>query len=427
MKLFAVIALAAGALALSAASTPAGAAPASLTGFNCISSCAAYEATINQYFTDVAHDSGLGTNVYSTLAQYSTPSTTIAYDVTFDAATNTYVDGNPYPATKCHDDFDKYCVTDKQLQTEIANVIAKKHWPTNTTTALYFIFTPANVGVCDGAGYARDGLACTTNVFCAYHWYTDSFIYGVEPDNAAVSDGACNTGQTPAGSDADATLSTVSHEQSEAITDPYGDGWTSEDHETFMGIPNAFFGSENGDLCAWNFGAPLGTTLDGQQYNQVINGHDYFLQQEYSNADGGCVQYAGGTATNFKPHDPFYSGTGPLVYHDGFVMPSNTIYAIYWVPAKPVNNRPPTIAGIAKVGNRLKAFHGSWSNLPILTYRWLRCSAAGTSCRSIKGATASTHRLVAADAGHRLKIRITAKNIAGRASATSAATPKVKR
>ena len=424
MKLFAVIALAAGALVLSTASSPAGATAAKHTkalGFNCVSSCADYESTINQFFTDVAADSGLTTNVYSTLTQYSS----ILYGSSFDSSTNSYVDGSPFPTTRCHDGFDKYCVTDKQLRAEIGKVIAAKGWPTGTTTDIYFIFTPANVGVCQTAGRASDGVPCTTNVFCAYHGGTStSFIYAVEPDDAAVSGGGCSTGQSPAGNNADSTLSTISHEQSEAITDPYGDGWTSEDHETYMGIPDAFFGSENGDLCSWNFGASLGP--DGQKYNQVINGHNYYLQQEYSNADGGCVQYAGGTPTNFDSSNPLYAGVGPLVYHGGTVMSTNTVYAIYWVPVAPANGRLPRIGGIAKVGKQLRAFHGTWSNSLSFTYRWLRCSSAGTSCTGIKRATGSSYTLVPADVDHRLEVRVTAANQAGRANAISAPTRTVR-
>src|SRR6476659_6548945 len=84
---------------------------------NCVVACSAYESTINQYFTDVATDSGLSTNVYSVETQYSG----ITYSQTFGGS---YVDGTPYPATgSCLDGFDAYCVTNAQLQTEIGKVI----------------------------------------------------------------------------------------------------------------------------------------------------------------------------------------------------------------------------------------------------------------------------------------------------------------
>jgi len=452
MRLLATIALAAGAIVLSASSSAAGAArpfqlhplaflprvahgtmlaPAiqakkKAAGFNCIVSCADYESTINQYFTDLALDSAdtVTPNVYSVLPQYSG----ILNSTTFDSTTNAFVDESPYPTTKtCHDGFDKYCVTNKQLQAEIGKVIAANGWPTASPTALYFIFTPANVGVCIHPGNGDPPFnACTTNAFCAYHSHTSAFLYVVEPDDAAVEGDGCDSGSSPAGNGADSTLSTISHEQNEAITDPRGNGWWSEDPETFYGIPKAFFGSENGDLCAWNFGADLGTTLGGQSYNQVINGHEYYLQQEWSNADAGCVQYAGGAVTNYDTSNPFYAGTGPLVFHNGPVMTTNTVYAIYWVPAAPANTALPKIAGAAKVGKTLKALSGVWSNSPELTYRWLRCSSSGTTCHGITKATGRAYHPVQADAGHRVEVRVTATNAAGKASATSAPTAKVR-
>jgi hypothetical protein len=261
----------------------------------------------------------------------------------------------------------------------------------------------------------------------------DTFIYVVEPDDAAVSDGGCAIGESPAGNNADSTISTISHEQVEAITDPYGDGWWSEDPEPAPSNPSGpsgpagpFYGSEIADLCAWNFGNPLGTTPEGESYNQVINGHSYFLQTEYSNADEGCVQYSGGDVTSFATSSPLYPGVGPLVYHGGAVMTSTTIRAIYWIPAGPANNHPPTIAGSAKVGKKLRALHGAWSNSPTFAYRWLRCSAAATSCVGITKATASSYTLTPGDVGHKLEVRVTATNPGGSANATSAPTRKVR-
>ena len=38
------------------------------------------------------------------------------------------------------------------------------------------------------------------------------------------------------------------------------------------------------------WGTALGTAPNGALYNQVIDGHDYYLQQLYSNATETCVQ-----------------------------------------------------------------------------------------------------------------------------------------
>jgi hypothetical protein len=450
VKVLAVIALAVGALVLSASSSTAGAAGVShrpagfapyiphlrhvaagsrfsptkrrtkkMTGLKCVSACSAYESTIDQYFTDVAAASVANAtdNVYSVATQYSG----ISYSETFAGS---IVDEHPFPTTNtCHDAamgfHDTYCVTDLQLRTEIARMIQAHQWPVASQTTLYFIFTPANVGVCQRAGNASATNACTTNVFCAYHnGSPTTFLYAVEPDAAAIKGSdpphPCDTGQAPAGNGADATLNTVSHEQNEAITDPFpGQGWMSNDTYT----------PEIGDLCAYDFGAP------GTEYNQTINGHNYYLQLEYSNSananTGGCVPYLGGPVT--PPSDP-NDGVGPLVYQGqqpGNVMTTNTVYAIYWVPAAPVNKSLPTISGTTKAGKTLKASHGSWSNAPKYTYRWLRCSSGATSCKSITKATNASYTLVSDDVHHRIEVRVTATNAVGKASATSAPTNTV--
>ena len=407
------------------------AAPRKTAGFTCGSSCSSYELAINTFFTNVAAESAAVSratkNVYDVATQYCegvAPGSTscggegtpIAYSSTFGGA---YVDGRPLPASGCNDAVtvaavhyaDKYCLTDSQLQTEIKRVIAAQGWTIDSTN-LFFIFTPANVGICIKAGNASAN-ACTTNVFCAYHSFTpSSIIYAVEPDDAQIPDAGCDPGPTPVGSGADATINTVSHEQNEAITDPLGGGWSAADN------------SENGDLCLFNFGSavPDPPAPNGQPYNQSINGTDYYLQQEYSNTDGGCLQQPGGTVSQVLEGD----GAGPLIYHGGSVMTTNTVHAIYWVPAAPANIKPPTISGTAKVGKKLTASHGNWSRVPKFTYRWLRCSAAGTSCKGIAKATGVSYTLVKADRGHRLEVRVTATNAAGHASTTSIPTAKVR-
>ena len=400
----------------------AGAAKATATvNFNCIAACSDYESTINQYFTDVAAASGATDNVYSVMTQYyaQTPATHyITYDQTFGGS---YVDSNSFPASGgCNDGKDAFCVTDGQIQTEMQKVIAANRWPTGSTD-LFVIFTPANVGICQSAGNASDSNPCTTNFFCAYHsWTADDVIYAVEPDAAAIPGGGCdNSFQTPAGNSADDTINSISHEQIEAITDPVGTAWTANDA----------YGDEIADLCSGDYGTPLGG-LPGAFYNQVINGHDYFLQLEYSNADHGCVPSLGGAVT--APDPLLDDGRGPVAYHHaGPVMLTNTVYAIYWVPTVPTsapsNTVPPAIAGTTKVGKRLLALHGSWT--PVATrfaYRWLRCSPAGTSCKSIPRATKAMYKLRKADAKHKLEVRVTAANAAGTTRVKSAPTKRVK-
>jgi hypothetical protein len=92
----------------------------------------------------------------------------------------------------------------------------------------------------------------------------------------------------------------------------------------------------------------------------------------------------------------------------------------------PVNTAPPTITGTARVGQTMTAQNGTWENSPTaFEYRWLRCGPAGARCVAIPGATEMNYTLVTADAGHTMRVRVTAVNADGATSARSAPTAVV--
>ena len=89
----------------------------------------------------------------------------------------------------------------------------------------------------------------------------------------------------------------------------------------------------------------------------------------------------------------------------------------------------PRIAGTAVEGSVLTASNGSWSGTGPFnyTYRWLRCPSTGgggngEGCAVISGATFQRYTIQHADVGHRLRVRVTAANAQGSASAVSNAT-----
>lgn len=94
----------------------------------------------------------------------------------------------------------------------------------------------------------------------------------------------------------------------------------------------------------------------------------------------------------------------------------------------PTNTGAATILGTPVEGNTLTATNGTWSDSPTaFKYEWLRCpndggAVDGSNCGVISSATKSTYELGAADVGLRIRVRVTASNKDGSASAVSNAT-----
>src|SRR5437899_7789763 len=112
-----------------------------------------------------------------------------------------------------------------------------------------------------------------------------------------------------------------------------------------------------------------------------------------------------------------------LVIVIGFTL-AGTAYAARSVA--PVNTAPPTISGTPTVGQTLTASNGTWSNSPTsYAYQWLRCNGGGNSCVAVANGTQQTYTLVGADTGHTMRVKVTATNADGSASAQSAKTATV--
>jgi hypothetical protein len=234
---------------------------------------AGYVAGINGYFQNVATDSGKTSNVYDSDTQYTDAAGPLAYKVLYGA---TYSDSSAYPSNGCTDKATSICLSDLQLQSEVQAAMATNGWTAvgaDGVQSLFFVFTPKGVGSCAGS-------SCAYTSYCAYHsWIgggSNAILYANQPyavQNYRIY--TCDSGQRPNGITADATLNLASHEHNEAITDEQGTAWYDRQ------------GQENGDKCAWNFGAASGPS--GARYNQTIGGAHYYLQQEWSNASSGCV------------------------------------------------------------------------------------------------------------------------------------------
>jgi hypothetical protein len=273
---------------------------------------AGYESLIKQYLGDVAADSGKNTNVFSTLTEYFGTNGAINYQIRLGTPID---DTNPIPADGCtlatkdltgiYPDGSGYdsCIDDAQVQAETASIVKANNLPVNLAH-IYVLYIPKHVETCfnpgstTSRGHGVNSQACTINHskvpggYCAYHnmapnrmvYANLSYPIYHSPLQTALftcgSDAGIAFGrghlQSPNGNpDADVEISPTSHEIMEAITDPdVSTGWYDA------------VGNENGDECAYRFDTPLGGSVaNGTAYNQVINGHHYMTQTEFSNKD----------------------------------------------------------------------------------------------------------------------------------------------
>jgi hypothetical protein len=276
-----------------------------------------YDDLITQYLSDVAAASGSSSNVYSTAAEYSGTDGQVRYDIKLGTPIN---DTDPLPASGCtvastdttgiYADGSGYtaCLDDAQVNGEAHAVATASGLPENLSH-IYVIYLPKQVESCFNPGSTTStagGQACTINyqptaAYCAYHSFVMpgfsfsntpfELVYANMPFPVYLSKTGftCGTNvnfpgviQSPNNNpDADTEISPSSHEIMESMTDP----------DTNSGYFD-LFGNENGDECAYRFGTTFGTP--GALFNQVINGHRYITQLEFSNrsffrSGGGCL------------------------------------------------------------------------------------------------------------------------------------------
>jgi hypothetical protein len=268
-----------------------------------------YAQQIEMFLRRVARDSHKTTNVYSLSGQYHDRTGPARYASTFGGAV---LDTVRLPHNGCAEPVGppvgtgpgwNVCLTDQQLVAELRAVTRRDHLPV-TARDLYFVVLPNGFGVCEGVGPPGCALGGSGDdgSFCGYHSDDPEgeLLYAVIPYNALF--GHCQSGEPrPNGSTADPTISTISHEHNEAMTDPTGTAW----------IDSTF--SENGDLCIDMTDNPP-PTLGGSgqsRYSQIIAGGHYWLQKEWSNADGGCEPWARPDSASFQP--PKHVRTGERI------------------------------------------------------------------------------------------------------------------
>ena len=96
-------------------------------------------------------------------------------------------------------------------------------------------------------------------------------------------------------------------------------------------------------------------------------------------------------------------------------------------PVAPANMAAPTLSGDVAINGTLTTTTGSWSGTTPLAhaYAWERCNALGAGCVVVPVAVDASYSVTFMDVGWRLRVRVTATNAAGAASAYSALTDVV--
>jgi PKD domain len=243
-----------------------------------------YTSLVEQFLKDVAADSHKPSNPYGLSGQYHDSTGPAAYDSHFAGAV---MDSDSLPANGCSEPPPpplgtgpgwSVCLTAQQLENEIIHVVASNRLP-QTFRDIYFLVTPNGLGSCESPPPDEGGCALggdnDPGSYCGYHTATATgLLYAVIPFNGVVPH-CQSTNPRPNASDADPTLSTLSHEHNEVVTDPFGDAWIDGSS------------AEDGDICLRNFGPALGGAA-ATAWNAVIAGHYYYLQEEFSNADRAC-------------------------------------------------------------------------------------------------------------------------------------------
>jgi len=258
---------------------------------------AEYQSGIDQYFKDLSANRGGTQNVDSVSAQYNDAAGEFAnYESFFGGE---IVDTNPYPPNGCSRA--AICLTDAQLQAELTSYLTAHSYPRDLAHE-YFMLTPPGVEDCFTAKGRECSAGSSRPVYCAYHGNIPlaggEIIYANDPYVTGIE--GCDDGNHPNNKPSDGALEGgLTHEHNESITDP-------EPNNAWTDIGGS--GGEIGDKCDGSMGAALGITLEGASYNQVINGHFYWYQEEWSNQTNQCLQRL--TFSGAEPTATFTSTPG---------------------------------------------------------------------------------------------------------------------
>jgi hypothetical protein len=139
----------------------------------------------------------------------------------------------------------------------VFNAISSAALPQNTN-GIYLVLTSADV---------TEESFCTYCGWHTYSWIVYGWVGNAEqkcPDRCIGWAAAPNNNRG-----ADGMVNVIAHELTESASDPYFNAWYG------TGCSD-----ENGDKCNWNYGQTY-MLPNGTEYNIVVNGNYYLIQQNW--------------------------------------------------------------------------------------------------------------------------------------------------
>jgi hypothetical protein len=261
-----------------------------------------YENLMSRYLQDAG-----STNLANVVSQYY--DTTSGYPNNIAPGTRfggAYIDTAPYPRSGSSSD----PLLDSDIRAEVNRALAANPLWTDGVNSTFFVFTGWGINNC----MSSSETSCTPGIpsstgYCGYHnYFTDArsngAVYAYLPEdeywnlnNVLTTGEGCHTTNALPNGDiyADNEFDSLTHEQWEATTDPIpGSGWTDS------------IGNETADKCndAYGYQPYFGPS------NFDVNGHLYYLQEEWSNAENACGGSENGASGFLTAYGPYFDVVG---------------------------------------------------------------------------------------------------------------------
>ncbi len=277
----------------------------------------------------------------------------------------------------------------------------------------------SGVAIVDGTLKATTGRwSPTSDLSYAYQWEScDQFGEHCESIEGATGPsyvlGSANVGR------AMRVLVTASGEsgsrsQASAATEPVASAYpVSVSPPPIVGIA----------LEGYSLAADLG------EWIEIEGGTTNSYQWERCGQSGGCTPIEGADTASYTASEADEQSTLRAVITRenggesiGVSAPSTVIE-----PQSLVDLSAPSIAGVLQLGQTLRAEPGIWSGAGALyyTYQWESCSATGSECAPIEGASEPEYVLGKGDLGTTVRVKVTVTNPSGSQTRYSAATAKI--